>query len=162
MHISLVLLQIWSLHFPVHFWHKIFNSALAAASSPLGVVGGALAGHGVATLVIYTSTFNLLAAASSTKILQQRKLQALFLLSKQLRRGAEVLRSAFVGNIHSYKLQFADGYHHHYFYWSTTPGENTTHFIGHASYLSCSKSYSIVHAFGLYFASQQRNLMQLT
>lgn len=30
-----------------------FLLALAAASSPLGVIGGALAGHGLATLVIY-------------------------------------------------------------------------------------------------------------
>ena len=28
------------------------HAALAAASSPLGVIGGALAGHGVATLVV--------------------------------------------------------------------------------------------------------------
>jgi len=30
------------------------HAALAAASSPLGVIGGALAGHGVATLVAIT------------------------------------------------------------------------------------------------------------
>ncbi|KAJ0634585.1 putative Gdt1 family protein [Helianthus annuus] len=31
--------------------------ALAAASSPLGVIGGALAGHGLATLVIYLKSY---------------------------------------------------------------------------------------------------------
>lgn len=31
--------------------------ALAAASSPLGVIGGALAGHGLATLVIYIGLY---------------------------------------------------------------------------------------------------------
>lgn len=34
-----------------------FCTALAAASSPLGVIGGALVGHGVATLVTYTESF---------------------------------------------------------------------------------------------------------
>lgn len=34
-------------------------AALAAASSPLGVIGGALAGHGVATLVILCFKLNI-------------------------------------------------------------------------------------------------------
>ena len=35
-----------------------YFSALAAASSPLGVIAGALAGHGVATLVTLFSVIN--------------------------------------------------------------------------------------------------------
>lgn len=41
--------------------------ALAAASSPLGVVGGAFAGHGVATLVIFFKLHNVISNSAASK-----------------------------------------------------------------------------------------------